>query len=113
MPKQKLCQEFLKRLLLIKTTVSLGHKKGEDIAKFMQLQLAAMETGVKLQEALGSLAEWEQNKKDFKGYMSLVQKVWGMLKQIRSMKEHEEQMVLKSGPSQEELGRTRLSSQHM
>ena len=105
MPKQKLCPEFMKRLLLIKSTVSLGHKKTEDIAKFIQLQLAAMETGVKLQEALGSLAEWEQNKKDFKGYMALVHKTWGMLKQIRSMKEHEEQLVTKSGPSQEELGK--------
>ena len=91
--------ELIKKVMAMKTTISLRHKKTEPIAKFMQLQLASMEIGLKLQEALESLQDWE-SKKDVKSYMPLAQKIRGMLKQLYGMKDQEDEMA-KNGPTQE------------
>ena len=85
-------QQFTNKLLAVKSSVSLAFKKTEDVAKFMQLELAAMEIGVKLQEQLEDLQQWEKQK-DCSAFLNIATKIRTLLTTILAMKDQEAQMV--------------------
>lgn len=78
---------YTQQVYAIKSSVGLGHSVKSDEAKWLQNQLAALETGVKTQQLLASLDEKKKGSN-----VDILNKIATSLKQLRTMKEKEEAM---------------------
>lgn len=89
---QKPTKQFIQKILVMKSAVSLAYKKTEANAKFLQLELAAMELGLRLQEQLGDLSKWEKGRESA-AFMSIAQKIRQGLQTILAMQDEEAKMI--------------------